>query len=82
VAPYNEEFINCLSEIAQYIYDKNGKFSGSLTTIVLPGFVQAQHIDKYGIQAFRGIAPIFIYISIFAIVGNFAYVGTLDPDVL
>jgi hypothetical protein len=45
VTPYNEEFIDCLSEIGQYIYDKNGKFPGSFTTIVLPGFVQTQHID-------------------------------------
>jgi len=45
VTPYSDEFIDCLGEIAQYIYDKNGKFPGSFTTIVLPGFVQTQHID-------------------------------------
>jgi hypothetical protein len=45
VTPYANGFIDCLSEIAQYIYDKHGKFPGSFTTIVLPGFVQVQHID-------------------------------------
>jgi hypothetical protein len=45
VTSYSEEFVDCLGEIAQYIYDKHGKFPGTFTTIVLPGFVQAQHID-------------------------------------
>jgi hypothetical protein len=42
---YSEEFVACLSEIAQYVYDKHGKFPGTITTMVLPGFVQAHHID-------------------------------------
>lgn len=37
--------VNCLSEIAQYVYDKHGKFSDTIPTMVLPGYVQAQHID-------------------------------------
>jgi hypothetical protein len=45
VEPYSEELVDCLGEIAQYIHDKHGKFPGTITTIVLPGFVQAQHID-------------------------------------
>jgi hypothetical protein len=45
VAPYGEEFVDCLGEIAQYVYVKHGKFPGTLTTLVLPGFVQANHID-------------------------------------
>jgi hypothetical protein len=45
VSPYTEEFVECLGEIAQYIYDKHGKFPGTITTLVLPGFVQAQHLD-------------------------------------
>jgi hypothetical protein len=45
VIPYSEEFVDCLGEIAQYIYDKNGKFPSTFSTIVLPGFVQALHID-------------------------------------
>jgi hypothetical protein len=45
VTPYSEEFIDCMSEVAQYIYEKHGKFPGIRSTIMLPGFVQAHHID-------------------------------------
>jgi hypothetical protein len=45
VEPYSEEFVDCLGEIAQYVLEKHGKFPGTLTTVVLPGFVQAHHID-------------------------------------
>jgi hypothetical protein len=45
VAPYSPEFVACMGETAQYIHDKHGKFPGTITTIVLPGYVQAQHID-------------------------------------
>lgn len=45
VDPYSEEYVDCLGEMAQYIYDKHGKFPGTFTTLVLPGFVQAHHID-------------------------------------
>ena len=45
VAPYSEEFVDCLSSVAQYIYDKHGKFPGIRSTMVLPGFVQAHHLD-------------------------------------
>jgi hypothetical protein len=45
VTRYSEEFVACLGDIAQYLYDQHGKFPGTITTIVLPGFVQAQHID-------------------------------------
>lgn len=45
VEPYSDEFVDCLSEIAAYVYEKNGKFPGTFSTIVLPGFVQAHHID-------------------------------------
>lgn len=45
VPRYDDEFVDCLGEVAQYVYDKRGRFPGSFTTIVLPGFVQAQHID-------------------------------------
>lgn len=45
VSPYTDEFVDCLAEIAQYIYDTRGKFPGSVTTTVLPGFVQAVHLD-------------------------------------
>ncbi len=45
VTPYADEVIDCLAEIAQYVYDKHGKFPGTFNTIVLPGIVQSQHID-------------------------------------
>ncbi|MCJ7465690.1 MAG: hypothetical protein MUO53_03240 [Maribacter sp.] len=45
ITPYSDEFVDCLSEIAQYIYDKHGKFPGTFSTIVLPGYVQAIHLD-------------------------------------
>lgn len=45
VDPYTDEFVDCLSEVAQYVYEKHGKFPGTITTMVLSGFVQAHHID-------------------------------------
>ncbi|WP_336364589.1 hypothetical protein [Halalkalicoccus salilacus] len=45
VAPYDDELVECLSEIAQYVYDKHGRFPGTVPTMVLPGCVQAHHID-------------------------------------
>jgi hypothetical protein len=45
VAPYTDEFVDCMAVVAQYIYDKFGKFPGTRSTIVLPGFVQAHHLD-------------------------------------
>jgi hypothetical protein len=42
---YGSDFVDCMAEVAQYIYDKYGKFPGVRTTIMLPGFVQAHHID-------------------------------------
>jgi hypothetical protein len=45
VAPYSEDFTDCLGEVAQHIFDTRGRFPGSFTTIVLPGFVQAVHLD-------------------------------------
>lgn len=45
VAHYSTDFVDCIAEVAQYIYDKYGKFPGLRTTIMLPGFVQAHHID-------------------------------------
>ncbi|MGF1592672.1 MAG: hypothetical protein ACFCUW_05295 [Kiloniellaceae bacterium] len=45
VKPYSDEFVACMGEVAQYIHGKYGKFPGTFTTIVLPGFVQAVHLD-------------------------------------
>lgn len=45
VTPYSEEFVDCMSTVAQYIVDTYGKFPASVPTIALTGYVQAQHID-------------------------------------
>lgn len=45
VVPYSEEFVACLGEITQYIYDTYGKFPGTVPTILMGPYVQAQHID-------------------------------------
>jgi hypothetical protein len=45
VAPYSADFVDCMTEVAEYIYAKYGKFPGVRSTIVLPGFVQAHHLD-------------------------------------
>jgi hypothetical protein len=45
VTPYSDEFIDCMSTIAQYIVDTYGKFPATMPTIALTGYVQVQHID-------------------------------------
>ena len=45
VTPYSEEFVDCLGEAAQYVYDTYGKFPNTFTTMVLSGYVQAVHLD-------------------------------------
>jgi len=45
VDPYTDEFVDCLSEVARYIHDRHGKFPGTRSTIVLPGYVQAHHLE-------------------------------------
>jgi len=45
VVRYGDEFVECLTEIAEYVLGKFGKFPGTRSTIMLPGFVQAHHLD-------------------------------------
>ncbi|MFW6090952.1 MAG: hypothetical protein ACODAF_03705 [Actinomycetota bacterium] len=45
VTPYSEEFVSCLAEVAQYVYDTHGRFPATFSTIVLTGYVQAVHLD-------------------------------------
>ncbi|HMQ06530.1 MAG TPA: hypothetical protein PKC30_04470 [Saprospiraceae bacterium] len=45
VEPYSDEFVECMSEVAQYIFNKYGKFPGTRSSIMVPSFVQAHHID-------------------------------------
>jgi len=45
VDPYGDEFVACLGEVAQYIYERHGRFPSTYTTTVLTGYVQAVHLD-------------------------------------
>ncbi len=45
VERYDDAFVDCLATVAQYVYDTYGRFPGAFNTIVLPGFVQAVHLD-------------------------------------
>ncbi len=45
VEPYSDEFVACLTEAAQYVFDTKGRFPDTPTTMVLTGYVQAVHID-------------------------------------
>jgi hypothetical protein len=45
VTPYDEEFLDCMGEIAQYLHDTYGKFPPTIPRVLLSGYVQAQHID-------------------------------------
>ncbi len=45
VDAYSKDFVDCMSETARYIYNKYGKFPGIRSTIMLPGYVQAHHIE-------------------------------------
>jgi hypothetical protein len=43
--PYSEEFKACVAHQAQYILDSFGKFPGSVPTLFVMNYVQAQHLD-------------------------------------
>ncbi len=45
VEPYSEEFLECMTEVSEYVLKKHGTFPGTRTTMVLPGYVQAHHLD-------------------------------------
>ena len=45
VTPYDEEFLDCMGEMAQYLFDTYGKFPPTVPRVLLCGYVQAQHID-------------------------------------
>lgn len=45
VEPYSDEFVAYLGSVAQYIFQQKGRFPGTFTTMVLPGYVQAVHLD-------------------------------------
>lgn len=43
--PYSDEFVEALAVQAQYIYERYGKFPATIPSILMPVYVQAQHID-------------------------------------
>jgi hypothetical protein len=43
--PYSQEFKECVTLQAQYVYDTYGKFPATVPTIFILTYVQAQHID-------------------------------------
>jgi hypothetical protein len=43
--PHNEEFKECVALQAQYIYDRFGKFPGTVPSIFVMPYLQAQHLD-------------------------------------
>jgi hypothetical protein len=45
VTPYDEEFLDCMGEMAQYLHDTYGKFPPTVPRALLCGYVQAQHLD-------------------------------------
>jgi hypothetical protein len=45
VSRYSRELVESLGEMAQYVYDAYGKFPATIPTILVSGYVQAQHID-------------------------------------
>lgn len=45
VQPYSRDFLDCMAEVAQYMYNKFGKFPGLRSTVMMPGFVQAHHLE-------------------------------------
>jgi hypothetical protein len=45
VTPYDDEFLSCMAAQAQYVHDTYGRVPASGPTMLLSGYVQAQHID-------------------------------------
>ena len=43
--PYGDDFKACVAHQSQYIYDTFGKFPGTVPTLFIMNYVQAQHID-------------------------------------
>jgi hypothetical protein len=45
VTPWTAELVSCLGEMAQYVHNTYGKFPGTVPTVYMQVYVQAQHID-------------------------------------
>lgn len=42
---HSEEFIECVTVMAQYVYDRFGKFPGTVPTVLALTYLQAHHLD-------------------------------------
>jgi hypothetical protein len=51
---YSDEFVECLGEVAQYVFDTYGKFPASLPSVYARLYAQAQHIDLEFYDRFFG----------------------------
>lgn len=45
-APHNEEFIECITLMSQYIFDTFGKFPATIPSVYCLMYLQAFHLDK------------------------------------
>lgn len=54
VTPYDDEFLDCMATMAQYMRDTYGKFPATAPRALLAGYVQAQHIDTDFYDKYNG----------------------------
>ena len=45
ITPYDEEFKACVAHMAQFVYDRFGKFPATVPTIFAGPYLQAHHLD-------------------------------------
>ena len=43
--PYDEEFVACVAAMAQQVYDRFGKFPGTVPSMLVTVYLQAHHLD-------------------------------------
>jgi hypothetical protein len=43
--PHGEQFIDCVTTMAQYVFDRYGKFPGTVPSILVLMYLQAHHLD-------------------------------------
>lgn len=44
-AQHSEAFIECVGLMAQYVYDRFGKFPGTVPSVLVTTYLQAHHLD-------------------------------------
>jgi len=45
VTPYSEEFLSCLGDMAQYVYETYGRFPATVPTLFMRVYAQAHHLE-------------------------------------